>query len=113
MTFSGEEAIFVAQQDATDELHPSQGEGPQEAPAVTQDDQIIEVNSHDDDMPSSSKESFNQVMKKIQSADEKSLNKVLGKLSWVENPENEKILLEKMQKYPLYEILTMGMSHEE
>lgn len=34
-------------------------------------------------------------------------------MSWADNPENEKKLLEKLRKQPLYEILTVGMSHED
>jgi len=33
------------------------------------------------------------------------MEKVLGEYSWVSNPENEKVLLEALEKYPLYDIL--------
>lgn len=41
-------------------------------------------------------------------ADDKDINRVLGKLSWADNPENEKELLQRLTKYPLVDILTLG-----
>ena len=69
--------------------------------------------SAEEEIQSSSKDSAGKLLQKIHSADEKDLDRMLGKLSWLENPDNEKELYEKMKKYPLYEILTIGMSREE
>lgn len=52
-------------------------------------------------------------MKKMQEAEEEDVNTILGQFSWTDNPENEIKLLEMMRKYPLYEILSSGMSQEE
>ena len=62
---------------------------------------------------SSSKESLNNLIQKVHVTEGKELNRVLGKLSWVGNPENEKKFLEKLYQKPLYEILAIGMTPEE
>jgi len=38
---------------------------------------------------------------------------LVGEMSWETNPENEKRLFEILEQYPLYEVLTFGMTEEQ